>query len=95
VNAPVLLTAFYGNNPGAIRTLKKEEEDCAQSTLSLESEECTKTLKPQPYMAGCRVVRLPRVFMVRLERIRFVTATVGCSYELLQAGLELATREST
>jgi hypothetical protein len=40
-------------------------------------------------------VRLLRVFMVRLELVRFVTATVGCSYELLQAGLELATREST
>jgi hypothetical protein len=33
--------------------------------------------------------------MVRLERVQFVMATVGCSYELLQAGLELAIREST
>jgi hypothetical protein len=30
-----------------------------------------------------------------LNEFGFVTATVGCSYELLQAGLELATREST
>jgi hypothetical protein len=30
-----------------------------------------------------------------LNEFGFVMATVGCSYKLLQAGLELATREST
>jgi hypothetical protein len=34
VTTPVLLTAFYGNNPGAIRATKKEKEDCAQGTWS-------------------------------------------------------------
>jgi hypothetical protein len=29
VNAPELLVAFHGNNPGAIRMIKKEKEDCA------------------------------------------------------------------
>jgi hypothetical protein len=58
VNAPVLLTAFHGNNPGAIRMIKKEKKDCTQSTLSYETEEHTKTLEPQPRTAGCRVMYL-------------------------------------
>jgi hypothetical protein len=58
VNAPTLLTAFYDNNPGAITVIKKEKEDCTQSMLSYETEECTKTLKPQPHMAGHRVMYL-------------------------------------
>jgi hypothetical protein len=58
VNTPVLLTAFCDNNPGAIRVIKNEKKDCAQSVLSYETEECTKTLKPQPHMAGRRVMYL-------------------------------------
>jgi hypothetical protein len=42
VNAPVLLTAFHGGNPGAIKTIKKEREDCTQSMLSYKTEEHTK-----------------------------------------------------
>jgi hypothetical protein len=30
VNTPELLVAFHGNNPGAIRTIKKEKKDCTQ-----------------------------------------------------------------
>jgi hypothetical protein len=58
VNAPELLIAFYSNNLGAIRMIKKEGEGCTQSMLSSESEECAKTLKPQPHTAGCRVMYL-------------------------------------
>jgi hypothetical protein len=58
VSAPVLLTAFHGNNPGAIRVIKKEKKDCAQGTWSYEMEECTKTLKPQPHTTGRRVMYL-------------------------------------
>jgi hypothetical protein len=32
VNAPALLTAFHGNNPGAIRMIKKEKKDYTQGT---------------------------------------------------------------
>jgi hypothetical protein len=28
VNTPALLIAFHGNNPGEIRVIKKEKEDC-------------------------------------------------------------------
>jgi hypothetical protein len=41
------------------------------------------------------LVRLPRVFMVRHKRGSGVAVTNGVSYELLQAELELATREPT
>jgi hypothetical protein len=58
VTTPVLLTAFYGNNPGAIRATKKEKEDCAQGTWSYETEEHTKTLKSQPHTTGRRVIYL-------------------------------------
>jgi hypothetical protein len=40
-------------------------------------------------------VRLPRVFMVRRERGSGVAVTNRVSYKLLQAELELATREPT
>jgi hypothetical protein len=55
VNAPALLTAFHGNNTGAIRMIKKEE-GYAQIMLFLGSEKHTKTLKPQPHTAGYRVM---------------------------------------
>jgi hypothetical protein len=58
VDAPALLTSFHGNNLGAIRVNKKEMKDCAQSMLSYETEEHTKTLKPQPCTAGRRVIYL-------------------------------------
>jgi len=48
VNAPVLLTAFYGQNPGAIRKLEKENTDCGQRTLSLDQRECTRRPGTQP-----------------------------------------------
>jgi hypothetical protein len=58
VNAPVLLTAFHGNNPEAIRAIKNEKKDCAQGMWSYETEECTTSAKPQPHTAGCKVVYL-------------------------------------
>jgi Chromo (CHRromatin Organisation MOdifier) domain len=58
VNVPELLVAFHGNNPGAIRMIKKEKEDCAQGTWSYETEECTTSAKPQPHTEGCKVMYL-------------------------------------
>jgi hypothetical protein len=58
VNIPALLTAFHGNNPGAIRTIKKEKEDCTQGTWSYETEERTRGTKPQPHMADHKVMYL-------------------------------------
>ena len=58
MTAPTLLIAFHGNNPGAIRAIKKEKEDHALRMLSYETEEHTKTLKPQPYTTSCRVMYL-------------------------------------
>jgi len=48
VNVPVLLTAFYGQNPGAIRKLEMGGADCGQGTLSLDQGECTKNQRTQP-----------------------------------------------
>jgi hypothetical protein len=68
VNTLALLTAFHGNNPGAIRKLKKEEDNCTQSILSLGSEEHTKTLKSQPHMTGHRVVYLRSIKAMAKEQ---------------------------
>jgi hypothetical protein len=43
---PELLVAFHDNNPGAIRTIKKEKEDCAQGMWSYETEERMTSAKP-------------------------------------------------
>ena len=48
VNAPVLLTAFYGQNPGAIRKLEMGSLDCSQGTLPLDHKERTRSLRTQP-----------------------------------------------
>jgi hypothetical protein len=58
VTTPVLLTAFHGNNPGAIRAIKKEKDDCTLGMWSYETEEHTKTLKSQPHTSGRRVMYL-------------------------------------
>jgi hypothetical protein len=58
VNAPELLIAFHSNNPGAIRRIKKEKEDCAQGMCSYETEEHTTSAKPQPHTGGCKVMYL-------------------------------------
>jgi hypothetical protein len=63
VNAPVLLTAFHSNNPGAIRMIKEEKKDCIQGTWSYELEECTRGTKPQPHMANSKVMYLKSVEM--------------------------------
>src|SRR6266850_2170542 len=49
INAPVLLNAFYGRNPGAIRKMEMERADCGQRTLSLDPGERTRTKKTQPW----------------------------------------------
>jgi Chromo (CHRromatin Organisation MOdifier) domain len=58
VNVPELLVAFHGNNPEAIRMIKKEKEDCAQGTWSYETEERTTSTKPQPHTGGRKVMYL-------------------------------------
>ena len=52
VNIPVLLTAFYGQNPGAIRKLEMGSLDCSQGALPLETKECTKKLRTQSRFMG-------------------------------------------
>src|SRR5882672_7872473 len=49
IKAPVLLNAFYGRNPGAIRKIKTERADCGQRTLSLDPGERTQTKETQPW----------------------------------------------
>src|SRR6267142_917647 len=49
INAPVLLAAFYGRNPGAIRKTELEKADCGQRTLSSDLGECTRVRKTQPW----------------------------------------------
>src|SRR5882672_9920837 len=48
INAPVLLAAYYGQNPGAIRKMKKGRIDCTQRTLSSDLGERIRAMKPQP-----------------------------------------------
>jgi len=48
INAPMLLTAFYGRNPGAIRKTEMESTDCGQRTLSLDPGECSQARKTLP-----------------------------------------------
>jgi len=52
VNAPVLLTAFYGRNPAAVRKLEMGSPDCGQGTSSLKTEERAKKLRTQPRFIG-------------------------------------------
>jgi len=48
INAPVLLTAFYRQNPGAIRKTEMGKVDCAQRTSSSDLGECTQAKETQP-----------------------------------------------
>ena len=58
VNAPMLLTAFHGQNPGAIRKLEMEGADCSQRTLSLDQGECTRTQRTQPQIIKCQLMHI-------------------------------------
>src|SRR6267142_261637 len=49
IKAPVLLAAFYGRNPEAIRKTEMEKADCGQRTLSSDPGEHTQTKKTQPW----------------------------------------------
>jgi len=53
VNVPVLLTAFYKQNPGAIRKLEMEGADYGQRTLSLDRGTQPQTTKCQPLLGVC------------------------------------------
>jgi len=48
INAPVLLAAYYGRNPGAIRKTELGRTDCVRRTSSSDLGERTKTKKTQP-----------------------------------------------
>jgi len=47
VTAPALLAAYHEQNAAAIKKLEAEQADCGQSTLSLESKECTTRVLPR------------------------------------------------
>jgi len=53
INAPMLLTTFYGRNPGAIRKTEMESTDCGQRMLSLGPEEHTQARKTLPQTSKC------------------------------------------